>query len=865
MGGNIKLICGLVWTLILHYSISLPMWEGEDDYDSGMSPKQRLLTWINNKIPDNPVSNFTSDWNSGKAIGALVDAIAPGLCPDWVNWDPKNALENATTAMNLASKWLNIPQLIKPEEMINPKVDDLSMMTYLSQFPNAKLKDGAPLKGVTRVNPSRVRVFGPGVQPTGVVVGAPTNFTIETFSAGNGKIEVGILNPQGKLEPVEVKFNDDRSKTYTCTYTAKMEGDHHVVVKFAGADVPKSPFTVKVEGHAGDASKVKVNGAGIVANGVQVGKPTSFEVDTTGAGKGQVDVVILDPKGKPSTALTRLQKVPDTEKYVCEYVPQSPGVHSVNVFFAGKPVPNSPFGVRVAPACDTRKVRASGRGLQSTGVRVGDIADFKVYTEGAGEGVLQVKLIGPEGKEEKINIKKTSDTVFDCDYAPTKIGKYTVIVSFGGQEIFRSPYEVNVGPYRESKIKAFGPGLKGGIVGYPAKFTVDTCGETGTLGFTVEGPSQVKIECQDNGDGSANVTYWPTAPGEYAIHILSDREDIPKSPYIAQILPKTDYYPEKVTASGPGLQSAKQAVETEFTVDPRKGGQAPLEVSIVDKNFKELPIKATKNKDETCNFKYTPEVGGRHVVQINYGGVGITQSPVLVEAETPFDPSKIKVSGNGIKPGLQAGQQANISVDCKEAGKGKLEVSFRDEGGRNIAAYRLTNNGDGTYSVEYTVPNRPYSVVMSYGGKPVPGFPLPMSPEGASQTQVQTQTQTQQATTEQKSGKKTTKQKEQKIEGQQQTVQQKETVQQQQVKQHQQAEKIVKESSVSQSSSTESFQSSQMKQEKKDQAKKVQQEATMVKQSSTEKVSVQESFVQQQQSTTIIKQSKKVSSPLNFH
>ena len=29
--GNLKLILGLIWTLILHYSISMPAWEGEDE------------------------------------------------------------------------------------------------------------------------------------------------------------------------------------------------------------------------------------------------------------------------------------------------------------------------------------------------------------------------------------------------------------------------------------------------------------------------------------------------------------------------------------------------------------------------------------------------------------------------------------------------------------------------------------------------------------------------------------------------------------------------------------------------------------------------------------------------------------------
>lgn len=36
------------------------------------------------------------------------------------------------------------------------------------------------------------------------------------------------------------------------------------------------------------------------------------------------------------------------------------------------------------------------------------------------------------------------------------------------------------------------------------------------------------------------------APGEYAVHILCDNEDIPKSPFIANIVPSTDFYPDKV-------------------------------------------------------------------------------------------------------------------------------------------------------------------------------------------------------------------------------------------------------------------------------------------------------------------------------
>lgn len=101
-----------------------------------------------------PIKNFTHDWTTGKPVGALVDACAPGLCPDWDLWDPNDAVANATEAMTLADDWLDVRQLIKPEELVDPNVDEQSVMTYLSQYPNAKLKEGAPLR--PRSDPSRL-------------------------------------------------------------------------------------------------------------------------------------------------------------------------------------------------------------------------------------------------------------------------------------------------------------------------------------------------------------------------------------------------------------------------------------------------------------------------------------------------------------------------------------------------------------------------------------------------------------------------------------------------------------------------------------------------------------------------------------
>ena len=90
MNHNQKLILGLIWSLIYRFyvppaPVQSGLFAGDDDDDGDRccvteeSAKQRLLVWIQEKIPSLNVRNFTSDWNSGIAIGALVDSLAPGI------------------------------------------------------------------------------------------------------------------------------------------------------------------------------------------------------------------------------------------------------------------------------------------------------------------------------------------------------------------------------------------------------------------------------------------------------------------------------------------------------------------------------------------------------------------------------------------------------------------------------------------------------------------------------------------------------------------------------------------------------------------------------------------------------------------
>lgn len=54
---------------------------------------------------------------------------------------------------------------------------------------------------------------------------------------------------------------------------------------------------------------------------------------------------------------------------------------------------------------------------------------------------------------------------------------------------------------------------------------------SGGLGLAIEGPSEAKMTCKDNRDGSCSIEYVPTECGDYDISIKFAEEHIPGSPF----------------------------------------------------------------------------------------------------------------------------------------------------------------------------------------------------------------------------------------------------------------------------------------------------------------------------------------------
>eukprot|EP00731_Ephydatia_muelleri_P012451 Em0006g1345a len=695
---NLKLILGLVWTLILHYQIShgfqidgsnSPRHGGH----SGHSAKQALLDYIRDKLPNKTIKNLTTDWNDGILIASLVDAHAPGLCTEAEAMDPENALENASLAMTLAQDWLGIAQ-----DMVNPKVDELSMMTYLSQFLDAKLKPGAPLK--PRVDPTNVVVYGPGVEENGFE-GVPEKavFTVDITGAGSGAVSAHCTGPNG---PVTVDIEDNHDQTYTCTYIPQGPGVHTINVQFNSKPVKDSPFKVNIS--AGfDASKVKVTGPGLLGGCVR--EPLNLIIDSGGAGQGSMNIVIDGPEATTTTDTL------DDGTNSLVIVASEVGECSVQVEYGGQPVPGSPF---LIPVCDPSRVRVLGAGAKGEGVILGELAEVLVDMTDSGVGLLEVGVTLPNGKLETLKMTPADQpNVLKGSYRPSAPGVYKVNVQLAKAHVLSSRVHV------AQRVH-----ISGSKVAYvDVDNIIDVHAADGDMGaeFQFKGRPGLKgVDCNFERKSADHkiVHYTPHHVGTLLVTVQCS--------YTALQHEVRCLDPSKVAVSE-GICSAIAEMQQTFVVDTSLAGPGKVDIQITDPTGRPLHAYVVDSEDASGVYSvtYTPPAITTPLsappickVEISFEGKAIQNSPFEVQVSSP---GNVKGYGTGLEKAI-AMEPISFTVDASQAGDGALNLTIEGPEECNIDCKA---NGDHIYCVSYVPPLAgTYSVNIKFADVHIPGSPF---------------------------------------------------------------------------------------------------------------------------------------------
>ncbi|KAF9188664.1 hypothetical protein BGZ51_000403 [Haplosporangium sp. Z 767] len=127
---NLKLILGMIWTLILRFTIA-------DINEEGLSAKEGLLLWCQRKTApyhEVNVRDFTYSWADGLAFCALIHRHRPDLL-DFDSLDKSDRHYNTQLAFDIAAEHLSIPKLLDVEDVCDiAKPDERSVMTYVAQY-----------------------------------------------------------------------------------------------------------------------------------------------------------------------------------------------------------------------------------------------------------------------------------------------------------------------------------------------------------------------------------------------------------------------------------------------------------------------------------------------------------------------------------------------------------------------------------------------------------------------------------------------------------------------------------------------------------------------------------------------------------
>jgi len=216
--GNLKLILGLIWTLILRFQIQRGGFEG----------KAELLEWVRKMVApygEKP-NNFNLDWKNGRVLSALTDALQPGVFPQ-NTWTGK-ALPDIEQAQDIAEKEYLIPKLIDAID-IHECPDELAMMTYISFFRDWWL-DGfkkTDLRHTGFVN------FG---------------FTVQTRDkhGNNKKFGGDAFEFRSSNKSLDLHATDNGNGSYSAKFDYT-QGNLTFNIIFNGKEIASSPLNINVE------------------------------------------------------------------------------------------------------------------------------------------------------------------------------------------------------------------------------------------------------------------------------------------------------------------------------------------------------------------------------------------------------------------------------------------------------------------------------------------------------------------------------------------------------------------------------------------------------------------------------------------
>lgn len=668
-----------------------------------------LLDWVNSKIPNHPVSNFTTDWVDGRAVAALVDSLTEGEFPEYDQMKEDDRYKNCQEAMDAAERLLGISKTTTPEEFSEKEMDHLTRSAYIMQFRHAKPSPRPSLA-------STLKAVGPGI--TGDSVEKETNFVVRGPRIPQwAKLETTIKSPpDGKELPV--KMQSTSPKATQVHYTPEVPGEYVIDITLNSEPIPGSTF------HLTHHPPTNVDGCVATGSGLnkaRVGETAGFSVNCEQGGPGELQVDIEGPNGNIVSDIEET-----TEKnYSVNYTPAEPGDHMISVLWDSKDIPSSPFSCVVT---DPKKCTVSGPGLSKA--LLGEPQTFQVKADKAGPGEVVVEIEGPSGSPVSPDIKDKGNSIFDVTYIPKETGPHKVKVLWDKDPIPGSPFSVNVlAPADASKCTVSNIPQGKLRADNTYSFDVDaTNAGSGELKASAQGPTVPEsCDMKEKAPGLYSVQFTPREVGPLKVEVAYGDNAVPESPFDFTV---ND--PKKVKVNRAAIENGTYYVRQplQFVVSAAHAGDGEVKASARNPNGEE-DVEVKDQGGKSYLLSYSPKEGGSHAINITFDGSDVLDAPLRIfiddsnraDAVVVTQPLPSKIGAFLVDTPYE------YKVMTADAGQDELTATSVGAKTGLKPSVKITEH-DTEQSVVLTAETPDdYLVSIKWGGEHVPGSPFKLTVE----------------------------------------------------------------------------------------------------------------------------------------
>ncbi|XP_052216594.1 filamin-A-like isoform X3 [Dreissena polymorpha] len=652
VNGNTKIIFGLVWSLVQRYQIS--------GKKSKAPPKKLMTIWFRSLLPDLDITNFTTDWNDGIALHALIDQIKPGVSPEWRKLRSEDRVENCRKAMLIAKEQLNVPRVISPEDFANSALDELSSMTYLSYF-------------VKHESPGYYHTLNWACKQL-----RTTNITNLTTDWNDGYFLCAIVVSLG--EKISGWPNLDRTKALENCQKGIDGGKELGIEPLLSAKEMSDPLVdhlsmmsylskfSNVQPRKGKAERLQIR---FNFDNIKVGSQAEFQIIK--AEEGVVDSKVT------LHLVCETGNVPCDVKWsgkiaTCSFIPSVTGDYKLTVSYEDTVIKGCP--IEFITKGDSLKVRLL---TSSTNMKMGETYDVKVDISGSGRGEVLMECTSPTGDQRYLTSVKDGNVVM-ATVQPKEVGVWVLHVYFGEEEVQGSPLHLRVNDPQKAWLSGTEEGYVGDLLMFKVNYKAAGEGEV-KVTVTCNDDNITYDTSQDSSDAHVRqIMFTPEVKGSYEVRAWFNDTEIRGSPARVSVQD-----PSQVSVTGEGILHGTKGEDSSFKVNASGvGGNVKVDVSAPDGSLADCQWRQIT--PDVYEFTYRPTTAGMYKINVLWNGRPLPGSPfhphITDRSKVVLMDDLTDLKDENDHLALNCNTETVLNFNTKDAGPGTFSAEVLSPDGR---------------------------------------------------------------------------------------------------------------------------------------------------------------------------------------